>query len=154
MLSFLELKIPPVAVIIVFVTLMAAISWLLPGLHWPIAGHLIGAVTLAVLGGTVSLAGVIAFQQHRTTVNPRTPEAATTVVSTGVYQFTRNPMYVGFITGLTGWAVFLSNVGAALLVPVCVLYLTQFQIKPEERALLKTLGAPFADYMSSVRRWL
>lgn len=63
-------------------------------------------------------------------------------------------MYLGFVLGLMGWAVFLSNAGAVLLVLVCVLYLTQFQIKPEERALLQRFESLFADYMASVRRWL
>ena len=154
MRSFFELKIPPVAVIVGFAVLMLAVTHLLPGLTWLVPGRLVMAVALAVLGSAVSLAGVIAFRRHQTTVNPMAPVTATTIVSTGPYRFTRNPMYVGFVLGLMAWAVFLSNVGAALLVLGCVLYLTQFQIKPEERALLTKFGSPFSDYMASVRRWL
>lgn len=150
----MKLKIPPVVVLAVFAVLMTAVARLLPGLTWLLPGRLIIALGLAVLGGAISLSGVIAFRRHQTTVNPMAPAAATTIVSSGPYRFTRNPMYVGFIVGLMGWAVFLSNVGAALLVLGCVLYLTQFQIKPEEQELLTKFGSPFADYMVSVRRWL
>lgn len=154
MRSFFELKIPPVAVITVFAVLMMAVTRLLPGLTWLVPGRLVMAVALALLGGAVCLAGVVAFRRHQTTANPMVPATATTIVSTGPYRFTRNPMYVGFVLGLMAWAVFLSNAGAALLVLGCVLYLTQFQIKPEERALLTKFRSPFADYMASVRRWL
>ena len=150
----MELKIPPVAVIAAFAALMEAVNWLLPGLTWLIPGRLVIAVVLALIGGAISLSGVIAFRRHHTTVNPMAPETTTTIVYTGPYQFTRNPMYVGFILGLMGWAVFLSNIGSFLLVLCCALYLTQFQIKPEERELLERFGKPFADYMASVRRWL
>lgn len=154
MLLFMKLRIPPVAIVAIFAVLMAAISRLLPELTWLVPGRLAIAILLAWFGATISLAGVVAFRQHQTTVNPMTPTAATTIVSTGPYRFTRNPMYVGFVMGLMGWAIFLSNAGAFLLVLGFVLYLTQFQIKPEEQALLNRFGASFADYKSSVRRWL
>ena len=150
----MKLKIPPVVVLVVFAVLMMGVARLLPGLTWLVPGRLIIAIALAGLGGAISLAGVIAFRRHQTTLNPMAPAAAATIVSSGPYRFTRNPMYVGFVLGLTGWAVFLSNLGAVLLVLGCVMYLTQFQIKPEEQALLTKFGSPFLDYMASVRRWL
>lgn len=154
MLSSLELKIPPVAVVAIFAAFMTVVSWQFPSLSWPFPGRLYMSVILLLLGGAFSLAGVISFRQHRTTVNPMMPTEASTFVSTGVYQITRNPMYAGFVLGLTGWAIFLSNFGAISLVFACVLYLTRFQIKPEEQALLKIFGMPFANYMASVRRWI
>ena len=63
-------------------------------------------------------------------------------------------MYLGFLLALTGWAVHLQNAGAALLLPAFVAYMTQYQIKPEERALLAKFGAEFARYVSRVRRWI
>ncbi|MEO0490045.1 MAG: methyltransferase [Cyanobacteria bacterium J06659_2] len=100
MRSFFELKIPPVAVITVFAVLMVFVTRLLPGITWLVPGRLVMAVALALLGGAVSLAGVAAFRQHRTTVNQIVPAMATTIVSSGPYRFTRNPMYVGFVLGL------------------------------------------------------
>jgi protein-S-isoprenylcysteine O-methyltransferase Ste14 len=63
-------------------------------------------------------------------------------------------MYLGFLLALAGWAAYLANAGAALLLPVFVAYLTRFQIIPEERALSAKFGAAFAAYASGVRRWL
>lgn len=63
-------------------------------------------------------------------------------------------MYLGFLLALAGWALYLSNAGAVLRLPAFVAYLTQYQIKPEERALLAKFGPEFAQYMARVRRWV
>jgi protein-S-isoprenylcysteine O-methyltransferase Ste14 len=112
------------------------------------------ALALVVLGGAVALAGVVAFRSKRTTVNPLTPGASSSIVSGGVYRVSRNPMYLGFFLVLAGWALYLSNAGAVLLLPAFLAYLTQYQIKPEERALLAKFGPEFAQYMARVRRWV
>jgi len=63
-------------------------------------------------------------------------------------------MYLGLTFVLVGWAMYLTNLVALLLVPAFVAYMTQFQIKPEERALLAKFGPSFAGYMLAVRRWI
>ncbi len=87
-------------------------------------------------------------------MNPIKPGAASSLVSSGVYRFTRNPMYLGLSVTLLGWAVFLSNWLALLAVPVFVLYINRFQIDPEERVLSSLFGAEYAAYKEKVRRWL
>ena len=61
---------------------------------------------------------------------------------------------LGFLLLLCAWAVMLANVVAVVLLPVFALYMTRFQIVPEERALLETFGLEFEQYMSRVRRWI
>src|SRR5512134_1559904 len=133
---------------------MLGLAYAAPGLSLSPAAAPVIALALVASGATVACAGVIAFRQKRTTVNPLTPAASSSVVSSGVYRFSRNPMYLGFLLALAGWAVYLSNVAAALLLPAFVAYMSQYQIKPEERALLAKFGSEFAQYMSQVRRWL
>ena len=150
----LETKIPPVALTV----LLGFVAWLLailtPSAEVAIPARNIVAAFLVVAGVLVSVLGVMAFRDHKTTVNPTKPETTSQVVSTGVYRYTRNPMYVGFGLVLLAIAVFLGNIASILVVPAYVVYMTQFQIKPEERALLAKFGAPFGQYMASVRRWL
>lgn len=153
-MQWLELKIPPLLVWLVLAGAMLGVAYSAPGLTFTLAGSSAIALALVVLGGAMAIAGVIAFREKRTTVNPLTPSASSFVVSGGVYRVSRNPMYLGFLLALAGWAVYLSNAGAALLLPVFVTYITQYQIKPEERALLEKFGSEFAQYMSRVRRWL
>ena len=153
-MQWLELKIPPLLVWLVMAGAMLGVAYSAPGLSFTLAGASAIALALVGLGGAVAIAGVIAFRAKRTTVNPLTPGASSTVVSSGVYRLSRNPMYLGFLLALAGWAVYLSNAGAALLLPAFVAYMTRYQIKPEERALHAKFGSEFADYMSRVRRWL
>ncbi len=87
-------------------------------------------------------------------MNPIKPGAASSLVSSGVYRFTRNPMYLGLSVTLLGWAMFLSNPLALLAVPLFVLYINRFQIDPEERVLSSLFGAEYAAYKEKVRRWL
>jgi protein-S-isoprenylcysteine O-methyltransferase Ste14 len=153
-MQWLELKIPPLLVWLVVSGAMFGVARSAPGLSFTLAGSSAIALALVALGGALAFAGVIAFRDKGTTVNPLTPSASSSVVSAGVYRFSRNPMYLGFLLALTGWAVYLSNAAAALLLPAFVAYMTQYQIKPEERALLAKFGSEFAQYMSRVRRWL
>ncbi len=91
--------------------------------------------------------------QH-TTLDPRYPAKSTCVVMHGVYRFTRNPMYLGMalmLAGAAAWAA--SLLGALITIGFCV-YLTELQIKPEERFLLQQFGEEFRLYMARVRRWL
>lgn len=150
----LELKVPPVVAVILFAVVMAGVARLLPMLSFVLPGRLELAIALTLAGIVMSLVGILAFRRHQTTINPLNPGAATAIVTTGVYRFTRNPMYVGFVLILAGWAAFLANMGAVLGVPLCVAYLTQFQIKPEERILLDKFGGSFEDYRARVRRWI
>lgn len=150
----LELKVPPLAVWLIAAGAMFMMTRLVPGWSVSLPGRTALAVVLAGFGVAMTLSGVVAFRVRRTTVNPLTPGAASAMVTSGVYRISRNPMYVGFFLALVGWAVYLSHIGAALLLPVFVAYMTRYQIKPEERALLARFGAEYAEYQSQVRRWL
>jgi protein-S-isoprenylcysteine O-methyltransferase Ste14 len=150
----LELKVPPPVVAL----LVAAVMWLArsyaPSFGLAIPWRPAIAVTLVILGVALALAGVLAFRKAKTTVNPTKPQATSTVVATGIYRFTRNPMYLGILVALVGWAVFLANAMSFLPLPLFVLYMNRFQIRPEERVLSGLFGAGYASYMRSVRRWL
>jgi protein-S-isoprenylcysteine O-methyltransferase Ste14 len=76
------------------------------------------------------------------------------LVTTGIYHHTRNPMYVGLLLVLLGWVSFLCSVIALLGLVAFVIYITRFQIVPEERVLLAKFGADYAEYLARVRRWL
>lgn len=149
----LELRVPPVAVVLIAAVLMWLLARVLP---WP--GDLVGgwpaALLIASAGVVVAVAGLVAFRQARTTVNPMKPEASSALVERGIYGLTRNPMYLGMALVLAAWAVWLGSVAAAAVLPVFTFYMTRFQIVPEERALAARFGEAFAGYLRRVRRWL
>lgn len=146
----MENRVPPPLVAIVTGLLMWAVarSDLSPG------PTLAAALLIAALGTTICLAGVLSFRRARTTVNPLHPERATALVDSGIYRFTRNPMYLGFAIILMAWAVLLGSLLALSGVAVFVLYMNRFQIRPEERALNALFGDEFSRYCARVRRWV
>jgi protein-S-isoprenylcysteine O-methyltransferase Ste14 len=114
----------------------------------------LAATILFLCSGMLMLAGVIEFRRAKTTVNPLTPEASSMVVRSGIYRYSRNPMYLGMLLGLGGLATLLANPFNLMLLPLFVLFLNQFQIIPEENALIDKFGQDFRDYQAQVRRWL
>jgi protein-S-isoprenylcysteine O-methyltransferase Ste14 len=125
-----------------------------PALAVDLPGRIVAALALAVAGAVVALAGVAEFRRVRTTVNPLRPDRASALVTSGVFRWTRNPMYLGLALALLGWAAFLAHPLAALGVPVFVVWMSRWQIPREERALEALFGAEFARYRTRVRRWL
>lgn len=150
----LELKVPPLAFVLFIALLMWLVSWAVPQLGLAFPGRAVVVVALAVAGTITIVLGVASFRLARTTLNPMKPESSTSLVVSGVYKFTRNPMYLGVLLVLAGWAVFLSNLLASLLLPAFVLYMNRFQIEPEERALRSKFPEEFVAYECRVRRWL
>ena len=147
-------KIPPPIVAILLGTVMWGIARLFPPIHFEQVLRIAVALALVVLGIAVGLAGAIAFRRAKTTTNPLKPGAASSLVTGGVYRFTRNPMYLGVAIVLVGWAAYLAAPVALLGPAIFVLFITRFQIIPEELALTEIFGQQFIAYKSAVRRWL
>jgi protein-S-isoprenylcysteine O-methyltransferase Ste14 len=154
MASPLELRVPPVVLVIVTAAMMWVAASAAPGLSLPVPYRNVIGIGLAVAGVVVSILGVAAFKHAKTTVNPMNPRSSSALVVFGIYRQTRNPMYLGFALVLFGWAASLSNALALALLPAFVLYMNRFQIEPEERALESRFGPEFVDYKRRVRRWI
>ncbi|SFR56706.1 Protein-S-isoprenylcysteine O-methyltransferase Ste14 [Pseudidiomarina maritima] len=149
----LELKIPPVVVVLAIAGLMAATSHLLPMDAWHFTDAKALAFALVTAGAFIAVAGVIAFRQAKTTANPMNPNASSALVVSGIYRFTRNPMYLGFLLALAGWGVWLASLPALLWLVVYILFINRYQIIPEERILEEKFGPSFIAYRKQVRRW-
>lgn len=150
----LELKAPPVLTTAIAALLMWAVALALPGADYSIPADAALPVGLAICGLLTCFAGVVTFWRARTTVNPLNPASTSALVVTGIYRFSRNPMYLGFLLVLAGWALLLSNLAALLVLPAFVLYLNRFQIRPEERVLAARFADDYQAYQARVRPWL
>lgn len=150
----LELKVPPVALVLIFALAMWFVARMSPGADIQIPAREWVALVTLIIGFALIIAGASAFISAKTTVNPMTPELATAIVSSGIYKLSRNPMYLGLFIMLVAWTIFLENFLSALLLPLFILFMNRFQIIPEENALLKKFGDGYAGYLKSIRRWL
>ncbi len=109
---------------------------------------------LIVIAGFIGIAGVYEFRKAKTTVNPVKPEAASQVVDTGVFAYTRNPMYVALLLVIIAIGLWWQHLSVILCGALFVAYMNRFQIKPEERALERLFGEDYLDYKNQVRRWI
>lgn len=150
----LELKIPPGVVALIVGAAMGGAARLRPALGMRLPGLIWVAAALAVAGVGVIALAIIEFRRAKTTFNPMRPEGSAALVTSGVYRWTRNPMYVGALLLLSAWALVLGNSLALLGLPVFFVYITRYQIIPEERVLAARFGADYIAYLSRVRRWL
>jgi protein-S-isoprenylcysteine O-methyltransferase Ste14 len=146
--------VPPVAALLCVAVPMWIVARLSPALAVDLPGRRVTAIALALTGAAIALSGVAEFRRARTTVNPLRPERASALVVSGIFRWTRNPMYLGLAIVLLGWAGYLAHPLAALGVPAFVAWMNRSQIPREERALEQLFGAEFAQYRTRVRRWL
>jgi len=150
----LQAKVPPPAVAAASALIIWAISRLAPLVAMPSGVRLAVSLAFVMLGVGLSVAGVRSFRRAQTTLNPTKPQEASSLVTTGIYRVTRNPMYLGLSLVLLAWTVFLSSAWALLGVAAFVLYINRLQIAPEERALSQLFGSEYTAYQAKVRRWL
>lgn len=153
-MSGLELRVPPLLAWFIAGSAMWAVAWSTPALAVALPARLPVGLALFVLGAALAAAGARGLRRGGTTVNPLVPGQASAIVSTGIYAVSRNPIYLGMLVALGGWALYLGHALAALFLPAFALYIGRFQIEPEERALLGKFGPAFGQYMARVRRWL
>lgn len=150
----LELKIPPAIVFLVCAAGMWLLARAFPAGTFELRHAGLAAIGVAVSGLAIAIIGIRAFRRQSTTVNPIRPDEASSVVSGSIYRYTRNPMYLGLACCVLGWGLYLRNVAALLCIVIFIAYMTQFQIKPEERALQEKFGDEYTSFKSKVRRWI
>lgn len=150
----LKLIIPPPIYMLFFATIMWLLDNSMPIVQiipetWQLLG--LGLIVVAILLDLWSL--TLFFLSH-TTPNPIKPENTSELVIRGMYRFSRNPMYLGLLTMLIGWAIYLGSLIAFFILPLFVITLNIQQIKPEEEVLEKKFGEAYLAYKRRVRAWL
>jgi protein-S-isoprenylcysteine O-methyltransferase Ste14 len=115
-------------------------------------GRYVGGGILIVAGLLCGFSAMGMFRKAGTDVKPWKTTSA--IVDSGVYRFTRNPMYLGMAMLYTGIGFALSSLGAFLLLPILILIIRTQVIAREERYLEGKFGDNYRDYKARVRRWL
>ncbi|MDR2871731.1 MAG: isoprenylcysteine carboxylmethyltransferase family protein [Xanthomonadaceae bacterium] len=150
----LELKLPPPLVAGLAAAFMYGLYRLSPAWTWPFPYRLPIGIALLGIGGCLIVAAIYTLRRSHTTLSPTSPADTSHIVDSGIYRVSRNPIYLGALALLTALALYLSHPLALAVLPVFVLYITRFQIIPEERILLEKFGDEYARYLRTVRRWL
>lgn len=153
-MNFLELKIPPPGYMLFFAGFVWWMADLFPQFNLlPDFLEYVGW-GIILLAGLSDLWSLGLFLKLHTTPNPWTPKNSKHLVTSGLYQYTRNPMYVGLMLILFGWILIKGNILGFLCIPAYVWILTRLQIIPEERILSEKFGDTYHNYLKTTPRWL
>ncbi|QWX82602.1 isoprenylcysteine carboxylmethyltransferase family protein [Cellulophaga sp. HaHaR_3_176] len=149
----MHLKIPPIVILLIAGILMYVLAYFLPVGFFDFTGRFYLMYILFGLSSIIAVTSILKFLKNKTTINPVKLEGVSSLVITGIYSFTRNPMYLAMLLLLLVWALYLGNAFNAVLAALFVSYMNKFQIIPEEKALLELFGKEYKNYKISVRRW-
>lgn len=149
-----KLKYPPLLQFLVSAGIAYGVSTLTPDLVFRIPFSPLLEIGLALVGIILLISAVGLFAKFNTTVNPMEPNKASSLVTNGLYKYTRNPMYLGLLLCLIAFVTWLQNPAAILGIVLFVITMTIFQIIPEEKVMSDKFGKEYEDYKARVRRWL
>ncbi|WP_273567227.1 methyltransferase family protein [Maribacter halichondriae] len=149
----MELKLPPIVILFAFAGGMYVLDRFLPFGDFDFFGRIYLKGFLLISAVVVSVIPLLQFFKSKTTADPTKPDKASSLVTGGIYAFTRNPMYLAMLLLLLAWGLNLGNAFNVLLAAGFVGYMNRFQIVPEEQALLQIFGKEYQQYLVKVRRW-
>ncbi len=150
----LQTRIPPPLLALATAVSMWGLDRYIPGFRvWHAPWSRVGWLCVGI-GIAIDLASVARFIQARTTVNPMRTERVTHLVTTGLYAYSRNPMYLGLLLALIGWGLLLGSVTPLAAIVIWIRSMVSLQIEPEERVLAARFGHEYVAYTRRVARWL
>jgi len=145
-------RIHPPVLMVIHLAAALLLGWLVP-LPLPVPAYFYATGWIVVILGLVSaFGGLRQLIQAHTSPDPHSP--TTSVVRTGIYRFTRNPIYIGYLCVLIGIPLIFGNYWGLVLSPLQMILFNRLIIRHEEAYLSGKFGAEYLDYKQRVRRWL
>ena len=148
----MKTKIPPPIIALICIVINYLSTHLINPIKFPNI-EIVGGVILLV-GLVTAMLAIFLFKKDKTTVNPINPEETTTLVTTGIFSITRNPMYLGLFFVISSTILFFGSWFGIIILMFFVWYINKFQIIPEEEAIEKLFGDEYREYKKNVRRWI
>ena len=140
-------------VFLVFAGIMYVLAKFLPAGNFEFFGREVLLKFIVVLAILIICIAILQFFGKHTTVNPHRPENTKALITSGIYNYPRNPMYLGMLLFLIALGLHLQNAFNTLIVGGFVFYMNRFQIMPEEEMLTQKFGQEYKLYTKLVRRW-
>lgn len=149
----MKLLVPPPLVFLIFAGMMYVLATFLPAGNFDFFGRTMLIRFVITLAFLITVLALLQFRRKKTTTNPKKPETTKKLITSGIYNYTRNPMYLSLLLVLVAIGLYLQNAFNVLLAAGFVFYMNRFQIIPEEEALKAKFGQEYRWYLKLVRRW-
>ena len=150
----MKLLIPPPILTLMSAILMLIISKYFNKANFSLNQHNQFALFFLIVALIIIFISIAKFIKIRTTISPLKPNKTSILVDSGIYKYTRNPMYLGLFLILFSLFLYLKNFLSFLVLPLFVIYITKNQILPEEKVLENLFGDQYKKYKNKVRRWI
>ena len=150
----MKLLIPPPIQALLSAIMMCLINRYFTHANFSLNGINIFALIFLIIAAIIIILSMYKFKKIKTTISPLRPNKTSSLVKSGIYEYTRNPMYLGLLLMLFSIALFLKNFISFLIIPLFILFITKNQILPEEEALENIFGEEYKNYKNKVRRWI
>ena len=147
-----KLKIPPPILVIILITSIYFSSDKLDLISIPY--RTLFSIVILSIGILVIINPVVKFIKSKTTVNPVEFKNVEKLVTSGIYKYSRNPMYLGMIMILISTTVYYLNFYSLLTPFIFYFWINRFQIKREEVFLEEKFGQEYLSYKTKTRRWI
>ena len=148
----MKTKIPPPIIALVMIGLIYLSSLLIVPTTFNYQNSL--SILVLIMGLACVLPSFRLFARYKTTISPLTPSDTAVLVTEGMYQYSRNPMYLGLLL-LTIASTIWFGTWLGIIINIVFIFLINFlQIIPEEEALLTIFGEEYEEYKQNVRRWI
>ena len=148
----MKTKIPPPVITLISVCLIFLTKPLFSS--YQIVSNLEIGGGVCLMGLFILIFSVRLFKMKKTSINPVNPKVASSLVVSGLFKFSRNPMYCGMLFLIFGISIIINIIGGFFIGTFFILYMNRYQIIPEEEALVDLFGADYKNYKERVRRWV
>ncbi|MFL2613128.1 MAG: methyltransferase family protein [Flavobacteriaceae bacterium] len=152
MFQYLKTKIPPLLIVSFFILIIFLLRNLLGHFSFVYQDYI---SILFMISYIICILYIkLEFKKHKTTISPSNPDNATSLVQSGFFRFSRNPIYFSLLNIIFWFSIYLGSFFGLIVTPLFVIYMNQFQIIPEEKAMLKLFSDKYKSYCLHVRRWI
>lgn len=145
-------KIPPPIVTLAFGLAIYFSRFLFPNISNIVLNLL--SILLIIIGPTILFFAARSFKAQKTTINPIHIYNSSSLVISGVFKYSRNPMYLGMVLILLSISLRFNLIGGIVFTSLFIIYITKFQIIPEEAAMKQIFQDDFKKYRNKTRRWI
>ena len=145
-------KIPPPFIAAGNIFLLYFSTLLIPSFEF--TGQTILGILIGLEGVIIIFVSIQLFRKNQTTINPFKAHETTELITSGIYSFTRNPMYLGLSSIQVAFGIYFGAYVSIFFIPAFIIYITYKQIIYEEGVLKKEFGDEYINYLKSVRRWI
>ena len=146
------IKIPPPHIVLVLIVSIYFSSKKIDLINIPLQLEI--SIFILSAGILIFVNPVLQFIKSKTTVNPIQFEEVNKLVTSGIFKYSRNPMYLGMLMIVLSTSIFYLNIYSILTPLLFILWINKFQIKREEEFLIEKFGDEYLSYKKKTRRWI